>query len=282
MKKFKKLLINVIACIMTATCVFSLTACVEDIRKLEIKIETYNYEANGAVETHTMNIDLYRHLAPKTVDAIVNYVNEEGYYNDAIFYKMKNYGSQIMFGDLVYRSGIKANEVKPTLPGEFTYGGTVGSNLTNKKGSIGLWRSWYEADGGYSDNRNATDSGRATMFMPTSTLSSYNDYFCVFGQFDAEATENAKTLETLEAIFASSSNYEEYVIYYTGEYDATKADSNYGLTFNCVSVEDYKEVDTDTVFKAEGAQLVCYNATNVYIPMANGVIGARIISANII
>ena len=116
--------------------------------------------------------------------------------------------------------------------------------------------------------------------MPTSTLSSYNDYFCVFGQFDAEATENAEALEALEALFASSSNYEEYVIYYTGEYNVELADENYGLTAHVITKEEYDDTkDSLDVFEAEDAQLVCYNATTVNVPMAKDAAAAKIVSA---
>ena len=155
MKRIKKLFVGLMAMIMTCVCTFSLAGCVEDIKKLELNIQVYDYSTTNEMEDYTISIDLYRHLAPKTVDAIIEYVND-GYYNDAIFYKMDDYTKQIMVGDLLDKDGIEQNAIKPEIEGEFEAGGTIGSNLTNKKGALGLWRSWYEVDGDYDNNNNAT------------------------------------------------------------------------------------------------------------------------------
>ena len=158
--------------------------------------------------------------------------------------------------------------------GEFENNGTTGSNLVNESGSIGLWRSWYESNNNTYKTSNAMDSGRATWFIPTVELSGYNGYFCVFAQYDKDETANAKAISAIKSILSDNST--EYVIYFTGEYDVNKPDENFGLTFHAVLKadfdEDYDEDENtfggETVFTAEGAQLVCFNKRTVKIPNA--------------
>ncbi len=285
MKRLKKLFVSFMAVVMMCVCAFSLTGCIEDIKKLELNVQIYNYDEQ-VVEDYTMSIDLYRHLAPETVDAIVEYVNDE-YYNGAVFYKQEGYNSQIMLGDLIDKNGVlEANALKPQIEkGEFEKGGTVGSNLTSKKGSIGLWRSWFAQDNSYSNNSNATDSGRATWFIPTESISAYTGNFCVFAQFDTEAENNSDTLTALNKAFESADNYDKYVIYYTGEYNdqTPDAEDGYGLTMHIVESSEFDQANIADLFEAEGAQLVSYNYRTVNVPVtASGAIGAKIVSAKII
>lgn len=281
MKRFKKLIVRAIALVMICTAIFSFTACA-DVKKVELKLALYNYtdKVMYAEEEVTMTIDLYRHLAPETVDAIIAYIND-GYYNDAVFYKMSGYSTQIMVGDLKMVDGELKQFTKPAIEGEFEKGGTTGSNLLNARGSIGLWRTWNAYDNSYSTSSN-TDTGRATWFMPTEEISSYNDWFCVFAQIDLENSVNSTALDALVSAFSSSANYEEYVIYYTGEYDKEKVDENYGLTYNCTLKEDFIEDDVDDLFVAEGEELVCFNKYTVQVPKTSeGELGAKIISAKV-
>lgn len=279
MKRMKKFFLLMMVVVMACVCSLGLTGCVEDIKKLEINLQICDYDNGGEMEEYTLSIDLYRHLAPKTVDAISGYV-KEGYYDGALFYKMTSFDSQYMVGDLLYDAestetqNIVKNAVKPNLPGEFEYGGTVGSNLTNRKGSIGLWRSWYAVDGGYQDNRNATDSGSATWFLPSTLITSYNKYFCVFGQFDVNDDDNKATLEALASVFEEE-NCENFVIYYTGEYD--------NLQYHCVPESDFRSNEIDDLFVAEGEELTCYNHFTISIPVTPlGAMGAKIVSAKIV
>ena len=279
MQRIKKLFIILMAVVMACICSVTLFGCAkEDIKEMEVKISVYNYD-DETTETYTMSIDLYRHLTPNTVDAIVKYVNA-GYYNNTVFYKMADYSRQIMVGDLLFtademeNAGFSLNAEKPAIEGEFKYGGTTGSNLTAKKGSIGLWRSWYAHDNGYSDNRNGTDSGRATWFIPTESISSYNDYFCIFAQYDTSDDDNKDAIAAITEALSDSDYYVEYEIYYTGEYD--------NLTFHCVEKEDFVEDDIEDLFKAEGAELMCYNHYTVRVPMNGGNVAAKIVSAKIV
>ena len=288
MKRLTRVFFTLLAVIIACACTFTIVGCnKEDIRRVRLNIAIYNYdEDNPAVENYTMDIDLYGHFAPKTVDAIEKYVKGK-YYNDTVFYKLDSYSSQIMVGDLKFDSakvenlGFYLNAEKPKLDGEFTKGGVV-SNLKVKKGSIGLWRSWYAQDGSYT-YANATDSGRATWFIPTSSISAYDDNFCVFAQFDVNASNNKKTLTALNNAM-SSENYAEYEIYYTGD---VGEDNDYSkLTFNCVLEEEFDEDAIENLFTPEDDQLMSYAHYTVNVPVytegTETFIAAKIVSAKIV
>ncbi len=285
MKRFNKVLTSIIAFVMLFTMCFSLTGCIEDIKKVELTIAVYDYENNQMYEESdvTLTLELYRHLAPNTVDAIMGYI-EDGYYDNAVFYKMEGRDSQLMVGDLKLNgSVIEQNAIKPAIDGEFEKGGTTGSNLTNKKGAVGLWRTWNAYDGSYTTST-STDTGRATWFMPTETISSYDTWFCVFAQIDMNDTSNSNAITAIINAFGSDGNYEEYEIYYTGEYDAEKVDENHGLKFNIVPEDEFDENAIPDLFEAEGAEYVCYNHYTVKIPVteAGGTVAAKIVSAKLV
>ena len=282
MKRFTKILFNIVACVMVVGACLGLTAC-EDIKKLEVTVSVYDADESAIVDK-TLTVDLYRHLAPETVDHIINECVNKGYYNDAIFYKFSNTNTNpIMMGDLLYKGGeVKQNDSVsvPTVKGEFTNGGTIGSNLLHKEGSIALWRTWTAGDNSYSTS-GSVKTGRGTWMMPTSAISGYDDWFCIFAQIDLEDEDNSETWNAIKSVFSSSEDYVEYVIYYTGNYDANGSfANNHGLTFHCETAEDFEELDTDDYFTAEGGQFVCYNKTTVKVPFATvnnaSQIGAKI------
>lgn len=283
MKKLLKVAVNFMAVAMLAVATFSLSAC-EDIKKLELSLSLYNYSDNTfyAEDDVKFSVELYRHLAPKTVDKVLEHV-KAGYYDNAVFYIDESNSSQIMMGDLKFEDGeLKQNLINGKLPseiyGEFEHNGTTGSNLVSEKGSIGIWRSYYASDANYRTSSDARNSGRATWYIPTSTISGYNDYFCVFAIYDTSNSANAKAIDAITAIFGNSDYYTEYVIYYTGEYDAEKPDENYGLTFNVMEKDDFDALDEEPeMFEAEGQQLVCYNKKTVKIPNSvNGRVAAKV------
>lgn len=287
MNRLRKLIVNIVAVLMVVASCFTLTACKEDIKTVELKVSVYNYaESVADFEEVTLTIDLYRHLAPNTVDTVIKYI-KEGYYNDAIFYKHANHTNQIMLGDLKQDSegNIVQNAIKPQIKGEFEHGGTSGSNLTPKKGSIGLWRNWYAYDDSYQASNDAMHSGRSIWFMPTQTstssLSGYSGWFCIFAQFDV----NSQAYALIEN--AIKEHTEDYVVYYTGEWDESKADANYGLTYNCVPAGDFEEDDIEDLFVADEskAHYTCYNYYTVKLPVredaSNNSIAAKVISAKV-
>jgi cyclophilin family peptidyl-prolyl cis-trans isomerase len=268
-----------------------LTAC-EDIKKLEITVSVYDADESAVVDK-TLTVDLYRHLAPETVDHIINECVNKGYYNDAIFYKFADTQTNpVMMGDLLYKDGaVKQNDsvqVPTVKKGEFTNGGTIGSNLLHKEGSVSLWRTWMAQDGSYNTN-GSVKTGRGTWMMPTSSIIGYDDWFCVFAQINLEDQTNSDTWNAIKSIFSDSENYDEYVIYYTGEYDANGSLlNNHGLIFNCVEETAFEELELEEgdYFSAEGGEFVCYNKTTVKIPFVtvnNTVqLGAKIKSVKLI
>ncbi len=282
MNRLKKLFISAVAIILSLVCVFGLTACGEDIDEVNIKVALYNFE-DEEIDNYNFEIELYRHLAPKTVDAISKYLSQ-GYYNGAVFYKQAD-KNQIMIGDLKYdpnlseNEGFYLNDKKPNLAGEFEHGGTIGSNLKAKKGSIGLWRTWSAQDSNYNQGSTGYNTGSATWFIPNYESTNYDGWFCIFAQYDAEKTENKNMLEALNKLFASETYYESYTIYYTGDY-GTNGD---GLTFHCVKTDDFNEND-ESIFEAEenSSQYVCYNAYEILVPMnSDGQVAATIASAKV-
>ena len=280
MNRLKKLFINAVAILLALVCMFGLTACGEDIQEFDIKIELYNFE-DEEFEDYTFEIELYRHLAPKTVDAMSKYL-KQGYYNNTVFYKLADHNNQIMIGDLKYdptlneNEGFYLNDKKPTIQGEFKYGGTTGSNLINEKGSIGLWRTWAAQDSNYNQGSTGMHTGSATWFLPIYPTSTYNDYFCVFGKYDVKDEENDEMITALTKLLSSTTYYKSYTIYFTGDY-GTDGD---GLTFHCVKSEKF--VKDESVFEAKenSSQYICYNPYEIRVPINGaGEIAARIVSA---
>ena len=283
MKRFFKSAVNVMAVLLAAAVLFSFAGC-EEIKTVKLDFTVYNSKESkfySDEDATALTVELSRHLAPKTVDAVLAKVNEK-YYDDTIFYIDTNYSTQIMIGDLKFVDGQVVQNLKngktPTPFGaEFEANGTYGSNLKNEKGSIGLWRSYYASNTDTYKTSNAFDSSMATLYFPTSTISSYDGYFCVFATFDASSA----AISAIKAVFDSSDTYTEYVIYFTGEYDANKKDENNGLTFHAVKAEDFVEDKVDDLFTAEGDQLVCYNKKTVKIPVVNGEVYAKIKTATV-
>lgn len=281
MKRFKKFFSSLLVAVLLGVMCFGVTACSEDIRTIKVKVSVYDAEATAMVEKE-LKVDLYRHLAPDTVDKIIEYVGE-GYYNDAMFYVNGSHGSQIMMGDYKYSGGnIVKNSYKPTIEGEFEKGGTIGSDLVSKEGAVGLWRTWVKNDKNYAVSDDARDSGSATWFLPTSSISGYNGWFCVFALIDLEDKNNLETWELIKSVLNTEENYVNYTVYYTGVYDAEKSfGENHGLTFNAVLSDNFDD-DTE-VFEAENGQYTCYNKHTLKVPVykLNGSVkglGAKIIS----
>ena len=266
MKKLIKIAANFMAIAVMTVAAFGFSAC-EDLETVELSLSIYN-NANATFyeeDDVKFTVDLYRHLAPKTCDAILERI-ESGYYSDAIFYQEDG---KIMLGEYKFENGeLVQNTIDGKLPaeiyGEFEYNGTYGSNLLTEKGSVVLWRSYYATDYSYKTSDNARDSGRATWYIPTSATVEYDGYFCVFAQYNTEDEANLKAIAALEEIFSNGSYYTEYVVYYTGVYDTDKADENYGLTFNAVKKADFDE-DTE-VFEAKGQQLTSFNKKTIRVP----------------
>ncbi len=259
MKRLKRIIFNLLALVLIVTMCLGLTAC-EDIKRLEVTVMVYSDES-GKVEEKKLTVDLYRHLAPETVDHIIDKCVDKNYYDNAIFYQGGETNA-IMMGDTVYSQtdegySFSQKVSAPLLDGigktEFEYGGTKGSNLKVKEGSIALYRTWAE-NSDYATNA-YYGTGRATWLMPTSAISKYDGYLCVFAQIDLEDETNSETWNAIKKLFTDS-KYVEYTVYYTGEYD--------DLSYNCVEKSEYEA--PDNLFTPEGDQLVAYKKQNIKVP----------------
>ena len=270
MKGIRKLFVNVLAVLMLVFSTFTMTACA-DVVTLEVTLQVYNFTESRFYEEDEvkLTIDLQRHLAPKTVDAITQYASE-GYYDNTVFYLMEGYTTQIMIGQYKMDGDkLVKNDIKPQIDGEFEYGMTKGSNLKNDEGYIGLWRSWYAQDDGAHKYKssNGMDSGSSNIYIPLDVIAEYDGYFCVFGTIDYSITANDTGVNAVGSVLGS--NYTTYVIYYTGEYDASKPEEDYGLTFNYITADEYGNLtqeEKDEIFVAEGDQYVEYNEHRIRIP----------------
>lgn len=260
----KKIIKKAMCLLMTLCCAvacMSFVAC-ENLQTVEIKVL-----ANGT--EYTMNVDLYKHLAPKTCKIIEQYI-KDGYYDNMLIYKNSSYSSQLMFGDLkLDGDNVVLTDVKDTIYGEFEKNGTTGSNLVSEKGTLGMWRSYSAADSGSNTYKasNGMNSARSTIYMPTDSISDYTGYFCVFACYDVDDTANSETVEALTSVFSNNDNYKEYAVYYTGEYG--------NLEFHCILEDDFDDVE-DTAFVAEGDQLVCYNKQTVKISTTTKIVSIKI------
>ena len=280
MKRLTKTFANLFVLIMLVLCAFSFTAC-EDIKTMEITVGVYS-TTSEKIEDKTLTVKLYRHLAPNTVDAITSYA-KENYYDGATFYINESYSDQIMIGDFKFTNktlvqNVDANNLlKPSIKGEFTSAGVKGSDLKNSEGEIGLWRGFY--NGNYKVSDDSRSSGRATWYMPTddTAVAGYDDYFCIFAQFDLENdSDNIATWELIKNTVKTSDSekYEEYAVFYTGEY-AVDGELNNGLTYNCMLKADFdKKIEEDedfsgSIFEAEDNQLSTYNKCYIKVPVYN-------------
>ncbi len=275
MKRITKLLINLLALAVMLVAGLGLVACSNDKTvTVELNLSIYNEEEHANYEDTTLTITLHREYAPKTVEAIVSYI-EEGYYDDAIFYCVED--NKIMVGDLKMSSNgtIYQNAVKPQLEPEFERGTVSGAGLKVEEGSIALWRSWYVRDG--YDTSASIDTGRATWCMPTTSISSLDEWVCVFATIDLDDDTNKTTLDNLKS--AVKTYADTYEVYYTGEYNSDDDVLNNGLTFHCE-----EEVPNGvTVFEPSGEQYECYKQQQITIARGMGnTCGAKIVSAKIV
>ncbi len=286
MKRRLKLFVNLLAVIIGLSCCFAFTGCREDIKTLEISVGVYNYEEKEEYEDVKLTVKLYRHLAPQTVDAILSYA-KNGYYENTTFYKMSDYNSQIMVGDIVlFQERLELLAPKPQIEGEFEKGAVKGSNLVNQKGSIGLWRTWcaQDASGSKYNASNGFNSGRATWYIPTEDINAYNGLFCVFATIDLTSEANTNALNYISEALENTTSY---VIFYQGEYDSAKADQNYGLSFNSMTSTEFnqltdEEIEALNIFEAKDNEYVCYNKTTILVPtFTDGATGAYIKSIKV-
>lgn len=279
MKRIFKTLCLLLTLVFTLGFTASLTAC-EDIKQIKVNISVFDIEKSQQVET-SITVDLYRHLAPETVDAIISYV-EKGYYNDTLFYKNNMY-TNILFGDYkVVDKALVQNNADYVLPidGEFVANGLkMDGEFKFTEGTIGLWRDW-QASGDFKNNNNeAFNSGKGTLFIPTETKTEYNDYFCILGKIETEiGSDNEKAFRLLKAITSSGKHFVNFTTFYTGDV-TVKEDGTIdysGLTYHQMLTQDFNDrynedentIDGLEVFKAEGSEFIKYNKQTLQLPVA--------------
>ena len=70
MKRFVKFFVSLLAVIILGTACLGVTACAkDDIRRVELTVQVNN-------EEKVITLDLYRNLAPTTVDKMLEYIKE--------------------------------------------------------------------------------------------------------------------------------------------------------------------------------------------------------------
>ena len=265
MKKIFKVLVNVLALCLGVFAAFTMTAC-KDIKTVEVKLSIYNYTDN-AFEEKTLTVDLYRHLAPKTVDNVLSAI-KDGYYDGAVAYKNEG-ANYISLGEFkADGDSIVKQADRPTVEGEFKANGVDGSNLSNKKGYVGLWRSYTKDGGSFTVSDSARNSGTAVWYMPTATKADMDGYFAVFGKFDLDSTANSEAFTMMQTVLTGS-NYDSYEVFYTGE-------SKDALTVHVIKTseleidENYDEAagsyGGETIYEAKGSDLASFDKHTVYMP----------------
>ena len=280
MKKIFKIFVNVFAVMLCAIAAITFTAC-RDIKTVEVNFSVYNY-TDSKYEDHVLTVDLYRHLAPKTVDNVISAI-EDGYYDGALLYQLVSAGSQLMVGE--YKAdgtNIVKQADRPTVEGEFSANGLSGSNLVNKKGYIGLWRSYTKDAGTFTKSDSGRNSGSAVWYIPTATISNYDGYFAVFAKVDMDSDANTATYTALQTIFTNSDYYELYDVFYTvGEGDALTLYmiKSSDLEDDDKYDEDAKTYDGQAIFEAKGSDLVSMNMHKIRLPaIKNGKRNATVTS----
>lgn len=298
MKRFIKTLCLLLTMVFAIGFTGTLTAC-EDIKQLEVNISVYNTENSQQVET-TLTIDLYRHLAPDTVDKIIEYANK-GYYNDTVFYKNAMYTNVLVGNYKVVDKELVRNQADyvTNVNGEFTANGLkMDGDFKFGEGMIGMWRDW-QATGDYKNNNDAAfNSGSATWFITTETKADYDGYFCAFGKIETPVgSTNETAFRLLKSITSSSTNYTNFTIYYTGDVTVKEDGSiDYStLTYHQMLTSEFNEkynvdentIDGEVVFEAEGLEFASYNKQTLQLPVAVAgnkitAVYAKIVSVNVV
>ncbi len=231
--------------------VMPFAACGEKIVKLKINLSVYNVEEEANEEV-TLTFKLYEHLADVAVGKIKDLVKNDKYENLPFYvqskYKNLTTSSQIMLGAYKLENGkLVQNEMPSIAEAEFLKNGTTGSNLSNDKGAIGLWRDW---DG----SKNYTESGyaltNATMFISTVGNTAFNGNFCLIGHYE----EGEDILDNLVSLFASDTYYTSYTCYYQCNADGTLLLEDGKPVWVAVETDvfdEYSEDELETVYAIE-------------------------------
>lgn len=258
----KKLFLKIIAAAFAVVTVFAFAGCSKTSR-LEITLNLYDADSETTVE-RTLSFDLYGNLAPKAVAAVKELIND-GYFADCVFYKQnKDNGTTANMSNLVFFGGLKRtgdtvtrNEKVAIPDADFTKNGTTGSNLTNSKGYLGLWRTWYSAK---NYNNSGFENSYSTIYAPTTSISGFNNNFCVFAKYSD--ADDLDVLDEIIAILGESDYVTEYTCWYTANTDGNLVDADGGVlaweavktdeyaingtpVWNCMKTEEFEEIQED-------------------------------------
>lgn len=225
----KKVITIILAAALAAMMSFSF-GCGARISTVTLNIRLYT--AATTYDTYQIELSLYEHLAPDTAAEFKKWA-KEGVYDGMAFYMMDTFASQVMVGDLKWE-GTQLTLVQPqTFPeAEFEKNGTTGSNLENISGSFGLWREFDKEYGYQSDGFKNTIS---TIYMPTTTISAYNGYFCVLGKY-SDDTDSVTAMTEIKSVL-NDEEAETYVRF------CFKNDTVVRL----VTEEEYEAISSDRV-----------------------------------
>lgn len=248
----KKVLLKIITALVAVVMLFSLTAC-EKISKLEINITVYDVEADEMVEK-TLTYNVHESLAPNATREIKKLI-ADGYYNDAFFYSQNTANgdtasSLMFFGGLNRVDGVITQNTPVAIPeADFTHNGYEGSNLVNNVGYIGLWKTWNYNQDYTKGNQNSN----STMFMPTTSLSNYNGYFCVFAKY--ASSDDLELLKDIIDLLDTADYTTEYVCYYSANANGgLEKDADGNPVWNIMEADDfeiYSELNEKWIFSAD-------------------------------
>ena len=246
----KKFILKILTCLLAVLMVFTFTAC-EKKSSFTITFKLYDSESDKDNEI-TISYYVNNTLAPNASKKVKEIVNS-GYYNDAVFYLLEDHNgieySQLMLGEFGRDADGNLYHKEPIAisDADFAKNGTTGSNLTNKAGYIGLWRTWDTTRGSY--KQSGFSSSYSTMYFPMSDLSSdYDGYFCVFGKcfsgVDIDVLNNLKTL-------LNNTDYiEEYAIWYEADDDGRIVSPSGGKPIMKITLlSEYNELVSNKMIK---------------------------------
>jgi hypothetical protein len=250
MEQYMKRFLNfLMIAVLAVVFVLPATACGEKISKLNITLAIYDVE-DEKTENVTLSFDLYDNLAPDAVSAVKTWV-KDGYYNGLVFYQQSKYinqstSSQIMYGGYKLVDGVLTqNSQKLLESAEFEKNGTIGSNLTNVKGAIGLWRDWA-GDSNYKNS--GYGKTNSTLYIPTTSLTStYDGYFCLLGKYSA--SNDLAIIEQIVELMANTDYYTKYTCYYEADEDGTLKLVDGNPVWKSMLTEDFDDATDLPVYK---------------------------------
>lgn len=278
----KKLFAFTLALLTFAVLPFTMACGNREIIKMYVNVDIY--EGGEFARTTTLTYDLYRHLAPKSVDAVTS-LAKSGYYNGSTFYRLSDASGSVMFGGYRYdqNGNLLKDAEQATLEGEFAKGGTIGSPLKADQGNLLLWR-WWNA--GTELSETGYQTGSAGMLMiPQVEDGTYTDaqnsstLLAVAGTVEKQG-ESYKALRWVlgtasDEVYANWDNAETFYAFYLVKDGALITEDGQP---KCVilSGDDYETCVVESVYTPAGQSGeggAAKDTFTVYNPAENAVSG---------